>query len=310
MDYYDFRAMNSDIVLAAEGSRAAEGFELTRAFIDACEIRFTRFSETSELARLNRSAGTWFSASPEMFDLIETALACHLKTDGLFAPSILPELRKVGYTVISMDDLRRDGAAPQPAASTKTAIIPFSDIELQRESFAIRLPMGMQIDLGGIAKGWIAERAAHILAEYSSACAVSAGGDMFFIGHPSGQTGWEIGLEDPRNPGQDVTLLWVDKGAVATSSVAKRVWRQGDQMRHHLIDPRTGLPAETPWLSVTVFAPQAAVAEAFAKAILIGGPVAASALIEKNPDLICLAVDQNGKLEVLSQEKEITHDIA
>lgn len=133
---------------------------------------------------------------------------------------------------------------------------------------------------------------------------------MFFIGHPTGQTGWEIGLEDPRNPSEDITLLWVDKGAVATSSVAKRVWMQGDKTRHHLIDPRTGLPAETPWMSATVFAPQAAVAEAFAKAILIGGPASASALIEKNPELICLAVNQAGTLEVLSQEKEIAHDIA
>jgi thiamine biosynthesis lipoprotein len=303
MEYYEFRAMNSDIVLAAEGSRAAEGFEATRAFVEACEKRFTRFTDTSELARLNRSAGNWFAASPEMFDVLETALGCYLKTDGLFAPSILPNLKEIGYTH-SMDELRRDGA---PAASSKTAIIPFSEIELQRESFSVRLPLGMQIDLGGIAKGWIAERGAHLLAEYSPACAVSAGGDMFFLGHPLGQTGWEVGLEDPRNPSEDITLLWVDKGAVATSSVAKRVWRQGDQTRHHLIDPRTGLPAETPWLSVTVFAPQAAVAEAFAKAILIGGPTIASALIEKNPDLICLAVDQKGALQVLSQEKESVH---
>lgn len=309
MEYYEFRAMNSDIVLAAEGSRTAHGFETTRAFIEACERRFTRFTDTSELARLNRSAGNWFPASPEMFDLIETALACHLKTDGLFAPSILPDLRQIGYTR-SMDELRRDGASEQSGARSKAAEIPFSSIQMERSSFAIRLPMGMQIDLGGIAKGWIAERAAHVLAEYSPACAVSAGGDMFFIGHPTGETGWEVGLEDPRNPSVDITLLWVDKDAVATSSVAKRVWRQGNKTRHHLIDPRTGLPAQTPWLSVTVFAPQAAVAEAFAKAILIGGPAIASALIEKNPDLICLAVDQDGELQVLSQEKENAHDFA
>ena len=309
MENYEFRAMNSDIVFAAEGNRAAEGFVATRAFVEACERRFTRFSDTSELARLNRSAGNWFPASPEMFDVLETAEACYLKTDGLFAPSILPNLQEVGYTH-SMDELRRDGATPQPVDSSRTAIIPFSEIELQRESFSIRLPMGMQIDLGGIAKGWIAERGARLLAEYSSACAVSAGGDMFFIGHPTGETGWEVGLEDPRNPSEDITLLWVDNGAVATSSVAKRVWRQGDQMRHHLIDPRTGLPAETPWLSVTVFAPQAAVAEAFAKAILIGGPASASVLIENNPGLICLAVDQKGALQVLSHEKESVHGFA
>ena len=70
MDYYEFRAMNSDILMAAEGNRSAQGFEAARAFIEACEQRFTRFVETSELSHLNATAGTWFPASPGMFEMI------------------------------------------------------------------------------------------------------------------------------------------------------------------------------------------------------------------------------------------------
>jgi thiamine biosynthesis lipoprotein len=107
---------------------------------------------------------------------------------------------------------------------------------------------------------------------------------------------WEIGMEDPRQPSLDLITLQVDHGAVATSSVVKRVWQQGASTRHHLIDPRTGEPAITPWLSVTVLAPSAATAEVFAKAILIGGPENTQALMEKNPEIIYLAVDDNGQI--------------
>lgn len=75
---------------------------------------------------------------------------------------------------------------------------------------------------------------------------------MFLVGYPQGMDYWEVGLEDPRDPQVDITTLLLQEGAVATSSVAKRTWKQGNISRHHLIDPRTGEPADTLWLSVTV----------------------------------------------------------
>ena len=94
--------------------------------------------------------------------------------------------------------------------------------------------------------------------------------------------------------------LGVESGAVATSSVTKRVWKQGNTTRHHLIDPRTGEPAQTPWLSVTVLAPCAASAEAFAKAVLIAGPENARALLEKNPQITCFVVEDSGRVLALA----------
>ena len=301
----NFRAMNSEIVLLAEGelSQVLPGFMAARNFIEASEQRFTRFSDQSELSQLNRSSGTWFKASPELYKVIDLALEYFYKTNGLFDPSILPDLRRAGYTR-SMDEIRRFGADPQPASRSQTSDSTFASIRLDDSASSILLPTGMQIDLGGIAKGWIAESAAHLLNQYASTCGVSAGGDMFLIGYPEGQDHWEVGLEDPREPEMDLSTLLLQEGAVATSSVVKRAWKQGETTRHHLIDPRSGEPADTQWLSVTVLAPQAVAAETFAKAFLIADEESARLLESQNPELTVLAIDADGNLVSLVNPKE------
>jgi len=303
MQYHRFRAMNTAILLAAEGSQSAQAFEAAQNFIEQSEQRFTRFKETSELSALNRSAGDWFTVSPEMLDVLILALECHRATAGIFDPSILPDLQAAGYTR-SFDQLLERGVDSVPVTRARSKKIPFDAIDIDSLQGQVRLPQGMQIDLGGIAKGWIAEKAAHKMAEYSSACGVNAGGDLFLIGQPQGRTSWEVALEDPRNPIQDLMILLVESGAVATSSVVKRSWLQGDLQRHHLIDPRTGEPAETPWLSVTVFAPKAVLAETFAKSILIAGPSGAQSLLDNNPDISFIAVDADGQIWKSPVEKE------
>jgi len=303
-----FRAMNSDIVLVAEGelSQVESGLVAVQKFVDTSEKRFTRFSEQSELSALNRSAGNWFQASPDLFQVVKEAVFYFHKTNGLFDPSILPSLKNAGY-VHSMDEIRRVGSAPQPDRHQSVSVSAFDSIELNETTSSIRLPADLQIDLGGIAKGWIAERAAHLLSQYSSACAVNAGGDMFLVGYPHGQDSWEVGLEDPRNPQEDISVLLLQEGAVATSSVVKRSWKQGNISRHHLINPRTGEPANTQWLSVTVLAPHAATAETFAKAFLIADEDETQSLAEQNPELTVLAVDMDGNLVSLVTPKELSH---
>ncbi len=169
-------------------------------------------------------------------------------------------------------------------------------LELDEDSERIFLPAGMEIDLGGIAKGWIAEQAAKILSQFAPACAVNAGGDMYLCGLPANQVGWEVSLEDPSNPEQDLALLRVGPGAVATSSITKRNWLLDGRLKHHLIDPRRGEPADTEWLSVTVIAPQAAAAEVFAKVLLIGGSDLAMELVPEDSEISFIAVDREKSL--------------
>ncbi len=305
MQSHKFRAMNSEIVLMAEGypARVLEGFEVAESFIHASEQRFTRFSENSELSRLNNSAGGWFSASTDLFELISESLRYYKKTGGLFDPSVLVDLKRAGYDR-SMDEIRRIGPAPKQADYSRGNLPSFDMIKLNPSNSGIFLPKGLQVDLGGIAKGWIAHHAAILLSECSNACAVSAGGDMFLIGTPSGFDYWEVGLEDPLRPGDDITILRVGEGAVATSSVAKRAWVQGETPRHHLIDPRSHEPAQSDWLSVTVIAPEILVAETFAKSALIGGVAFVKQCLAENRDITFLAVDRDGQFIDL---QEIDH---
>jgi FAD:protein FMN transferase len=182
----------------------------------------------------------------------------------------------------------------------------FSEMELDERRGMILLPPGMALDLGGIAKGWIAEQAALLLSKFSSACAVNAGGDMFLVGLPDGEDYWSVAIEDPLQPVVDLTTLKVDPGAVATSTVTKRVWKQGEKHRHHLIDPRTGEPAVTDWLSVTAIAPHVYEAEVFAKALLIGGPQESEEIARNGgTHFSWLAVDHDRK--IWGTQKSVEH---
>jgi thiamine biosynthesis lipoprotein len=307
MNYDEFRAMNSSIVLAASGSDTPlikNGFLQTRQFIQENEQRFTRFSEMSELSQLNRSAGLWFQASDEMFQVIEEARRLAIETDGLFNPAILPALKQAGYDR-SMDKIRSHSIRMDLSLVVEQH--DFRKIQLEWETKSILLPEGMQVDLGGIAKGWIAEQAAKQLAKASNACVVNAGGDMFMINLPQGETDWQIGLENPLEPDQDLAILHVFPGAIATSSITKRQWKKNGQLQHHLIDPRTGKPALTEWLSVTVWAERGAEAEVYAKVLLIAGDQVADRIINNQSSKAYLAVDKHGWISGSKNYHEVFH---
>jgi len=299
MRYLDFRAMNSDILLAAEGSypRTSTGFEEVRNFIVSCEKKFSRFSENSELSRLNQSAGTWFHASEDLFSVLTEARNYYEQTHGLFDPAILDALEMAGYDR-SMDQIRgRELGFSAAQVQLAPIKLDLKDIRFDRSNQSVRMPTGMRLDLGGIAKGWIAERAAGMLAYYADACTDSAGGDLYVIGLPEGKTHWQVGLEDPLDANRTLALLKVtSRCAVATSAITKRKWTVNGQAQHHLIDPRTGAPAVTDWLSVTVIAPHATTAEVYAKTLLIAGSHQAKSIIARSNQMAVIAVDGNGKL--------------
>jgi len=286
--------MNTSTLLAAEGEGwAQQGLLAAQRSIEANERRFSRFLPESELSRLNQSAGQWVTVSAEMLDLLQQSVDFYRETEGIFDPSILPDLKRVGYDR-TMDEVRADDLSTP--ASIRTERPRFDQMELDLARGRVRLPRGLEVDLGGIAKGWIVEQAASLLDAYAGAHAVNAGGDMIFTGLPEGEDNWTVYLEDPRHPSEMLAELNVKAGAVATSSVLKRAWTQAGQARHHLIDPRTGEPAQTDWLSVTVTAPRLTVAEVYAKVLLICGESALEKAAALHPEMRYLAVEASGNL--------------
>lgn len=307
MRVLEFRAMNTKVVLAVVENQGAEaGLDAARHFIDESEQRFSRFLPDSELSRLNRSAGQWHAVSPEMIDLLVQSLAFHLETGGLFDPAILPDLQRAGYDR-SMDEIRKYGGSPLGAADPGPRSA-FGRIRIDAEGNWVLLPAGLQIDLGGIAKGWIVEKAAQLLSGFSPACAVSAGGDMLLVGVPAEGELWHVRVEDPWDAAREVAAFDVGPGAVATSSVVKRTWAQAGVPRHHIIDPRTGEPARTDWASVTVLASGITTAEVYAKALLIGGAGEVDRLLARRPEVSFLGVKSDGSVLTSFQQVESSYE--
>jgi thiamine biosynthesis lipoprotein len=116
------------------------------------------------------------------------------------------------------------------------------------------------------------------------------------IGLPAGEAAWRLTLEDPSDETRALAVLKLPPGAAATSAVTKRCWLQGGEARHHLIDPRTQLPAETDWLSVTVIAEHLAEAEVYAKSLLIGGSGQSAQFAQAGEPIEFIAVDQQSHL--------------
>jgi thiamine biosynthesis lipoprotein len=296
-----FRCMTTEIELYLRNDDrqlAAEALAAVQDFFYSVEARFSRFRPDSELSNLNRASGSTIQVSPDLCELIELAMAAAEDSGGLFDPTIIGALEAAGYDR-SIEWLRQeDGRAAPPRASVPSTNpswsgSPARDIQVDRRNLTVALPSGVRLDLGGVAKGWAVDRAATML-EALGPGLVNAGGDLRAWGDQPGaseERGWLAAVDDPSQPGTDVAWLWVCDSALATSSTATRRWVGG----HHVIDPRTGFPAQTDLVSVTVAATTVIRAEVAAKVVLILGRVAGMTWLEGQPELEALLVTEDGK---------------
>ena len=254
-----FRAMGTDIdVTVASEQPPFDAFISCRLLFEDQEQRFSRFREDSLLSRLNAGGSVVDATFSEVCRL---ALTAHDATGGLFNPMVLPALVAAGYDR-TFDEVRDGRPVPSDIPALPDCLALKGD-EVQLHSGAI--------DLGGIVKGWTVDQALELLAPEHPNLLVNAGGDLRATGNDDGGDGWNLAIDDPRQSGK---LAWQGSmtGALTTSTTLKRTWTVEDgRPAHHLIDPRTGLPSDSPLVQVSVWAEETWWAEVWAKAILIGG---------------------------------------
>jgi thiamine biosynthesis lipoprotein len=287
-----FQAMGTEVGLwlwHADEALAGRALAQTEQFFIRTEAQLSRFKADSELSRLNRAAGRPYPVSPLLFGLVKLALAWRDRTDGIFDPTVLRALIAHGYDRSFEHIALRDGqTAPAPVSHPAGDRVRLSPAERR-----IWLPSGVGLDLGGIAKGWAVQQAAHRLGRLGPAL-VDAGGDIACVGVPPTGSRWLVGVADPHQPETDLATLTLADEAVATSSLTHRRWQIHGQPAHHLIDPRTGAPAVTDLASVTVVAPRLPDVEIHAKVALILGSAEGLAYLEKQPDVAALLVTAAG----------------
>ena len=270
MERHAFRAMGTTVELVVEADEASSELAAGEAEFERLEQVMSRFRPDSELSQLNRQG--WIEASADLAHVVELAVAARERTGGAFDPTVHNAVETAGYDRTFMelpDDAPDDGGF---AACGGRVVVEGRRIELED---------GFAIDLGGIGKGFAAERVAERLA-LAGPCLVDAGGDIAVRGVPEAGA-WSVAVDD------DLTL-GVVAGGIATSGRDRRIWRRGGRERHHLIDPATGRPSETDLLRVTVVAPDAVEAEVLAKALFLGGSTAASAT-----DVPAVLVTEDGR---------------
>jgi thiamine biosynthesis lipoprotein len=268
MERIDFHAMGCDMSAALDSEEPEAALRLAGVpqWFRIWEGRLSRFLEDSELSQINRAPGQVHLISPVMAEVIQTAFEAAEASEGIVVPTILQALEAAGY------DRSFDQITPR---QTTLEVMPifvgnWHEIEFNPRSRSLRTPKGVRLDLGGVAKGWAADRAAGRLSRFGPAM-VDAGGDIAVSGPKADGRPWAIGVADPRNPEGRLALLQIKRGGVATSGRDYRRWKVNGDWRHHLIDPRTGQPAVTDVFSVTVVAPSVREAEISAKVVAVLG---------------------------------------
>ncbi len=300
--------MGSHIVLWLESADMAatmKAFQHVEALFGTVEQALSRFRSDSELSRFNARQGEWVPVSELLWEQVLLSVQMAAATNGRFDPTLLTALENAGY--VHSFEPRAGNAWSSLFPESAPALGQWQTVEFDETRRALRVPPGVQIDLGGITKGDTAQKGIALM-QAIGPCLVDAGGDLVAGAAPDGYLGWPVAISSPWTDSAteppDLAALWLADGAMATSGVDYRTWHQNETRMHHIIDPLTGSSANTDGLTVTVMAPDAATADAWATATLVGGSaLGMHALLEQ--DLAGMMITQDGRILVTPQMDQL-----
>ena len=289
MQRLEFRAMGCHMLALMDSPNSMEQLNQVPGWFEDWEQSLSRFRSESELNQLNRNAGHPVQTSPVLWEVIQASLHAAQQSDGVVTPTVLAALESAGYDRTFESIL--PGESPQRPGWMLVG--DWRMIACEAATRSVCLPPGTRLDLGGIAKGWAADQAAQRLGIYGPAL-IDAGGDIAISGPLSNGERWPIGIADPGEPERNLEMLLIAQGGVATSGRDYRRWKRNGVWQHHIIDPRTGQPAETDVITATVIAPTASQAEAAAKRVFILGGRAGLDWLEGQASMAGLLVLDGG----------------
>jgi FAD:protein FMN transferase len=293
-DTTSWRALGTGVTLVVEDGDLAAAQAAVIRLLAVIDQTYSRFRPDSELVRLNRLAGQRVPVSPLLASAVAAGLRGARLSDGLVDPTVGRAMRLIGYD----DDFERIASPIGSPAPLRFEPVPgWRVVELDEQGLSVRLPVGVELDLGSTGKAFAADLAAAVAraATGKGGALVSLGGDIAVSGTAPGG-GWRVLVsEDSSTPthgeGEVITL---HDGAIATSSTTVRRWSRGGIHVHHLLDPRTGGPTAGPWRTATVAAASCLDANiAATSAIVMGAP--ASDWLEQH-GLAGRLIDQDGQV--------------
>ncbi len=230
------------------------------------ESLLSKTVEGSDVWRINHAGGQTVTVSPETWGILQRAKEISAATDGAFSITIAPISAMWDFT---------DGTKRMPTDAERLAALPLVDDSaiVLGEGYTVTLPAGVQIDLGGIAKGYIADQIAALLKPRCMGAIISLGGNTYVVGDkPDGSLN-TVGVQDPFSAtGQLEAVISCKNISAVTSGTYERGFAGEDGVwYHHILDPKTGLPAVTDLVSATLVMDSSMTADALATAFIVVG---------------------------------------
>jgi FAD:protein FMN transferase len=281
-------------LVVTDPKQLAPARELLEADLLALDLACSRFRSDSELVAVaNVAAGAsgdvTVSVSPLLAEAVAVAIRAAQLTDGDVDPTVGALLSALGYDrdfaeLAAPEETGQPGQPGHPeqpghakfGTVTATRIPGWREVRVDVGRQLLTVPAGAQLDLGATVKAWAADRAAaRIARQLGCGVLVSLGGDTAVAGEPP-EGGWRIRVQDkttlPDVPADGTAqVVSITDGGLATSSTTARRWRRGGDVLHHILDPRTSLPAKPVWRTVSVAAATCADANTAATAAIIRG---------------------------------------
>jgi thiamine biosynthesis lipoprotein len=259
---------------------------IDEAFASMVEIDrlMSNYRSDSELAQINAHAAEQpVRVSEPMWGVLSAAQLVSRRSEGAFDITVGPLVRLWGF---------HDKKPHVPTDAELRQVRPllgYQNVVLDETAHTVSFRRsGIELDLGGIAKGFAVELAGGVLRRRGFAGLIDAGGNQYLVGHPTGKASWQMGIEDPDKPGgQLLGVLDVDAGAVSTSGGYHNFFVADGKTYGHLLDPRSLKPS-TSALSVTIVSPDATLADALSKPAFILGATAGLRLVESFPGTMAI----------------------
>lgn len=276
---------------AEDEEKATQAAEAAFAEIERLENLLSSWNPQSEISQINKAgANKWTQVSPETLEVIAKSLQLSKESYGAF-----------DITIGALNRIWRMHETPRvPTIQEIKATLPLVDytqiqLEMRRTSSVMLKRRGMELDLGGIAKGYILEKAYKILLRKGiDNGLIDGGGDIYCWGLKPDKSKWEIGVIDPLSISTYLAVLRVSNKAVFTSGDYERKFVHNGKTYHHLLDPRTGYPAAQ-CHGVTVIGDNISQVNGLSSTIFILGPRKALQLLKKHPGVEAIIVTMEGE---------------
>lgn len=300
---FPVRTMGTEaqLVLVGEANTLVTPAEAAGNTLRGVDALMSNWTETSEVARINRTAGTEpVTVDPQVGFVLEHALRIGAASGGAFDITVEPLVRAWGFL----------GGTPQvPERERIESLrehVGLGNLEYDAATRTLRfVDPETRIDLGGIAKGFAVDAAVATLRKQGVENAlVDLSGNMYAMGKPVWRDAWTLGVRDPRDRIPYFAKVTLEDEAVATSGGYEQFVTEDGHTYGHILDPRTGWPAEGP-IAVTVFAATAIEADAWGTALFAMDPAAARALVAADDDLHAILVVPGGKKDQVWVERSL-----